>query len=147
MSHLRLLSAVSLAIACSSGLHAQEQGACVDNLKATIEKVFSGLTSQYSEAFRPARNCIASGKCRRPDVEVTLQEFLVDEEMVSIRRKKLRVVREFMKATEETPNSDACGVLTVVPPVVARMEGLNAQELKRLSELVESRFGPTISAQ
>ncbi len=82
--------------------------------------------------------CMQGRQCSKPEALVTLQEIMVDEEVIKLQRQKVALMKRF--AAQAGPTASACHVAQLLPALTEEMTTLNAQQLARFEALSQQRF-------
>ena len=132
MKHLIVVVLLTLMSFTAS---AQDQSQCDAALDAQLKEMYALNQSyagsvQYKEMSQTFMSCMQSGKCGKPEALIGLMEAMVDEEVISIQRRKLAAIKAFFIRMRESRN-DSCTASREFPAVLDQLRVLNKAQLDR----------------
>lgn len=134
-----------IVVALAAGVHADvqaQQSDCEREVDAKLNEMWNvssslGSTTQKKIMDR-AMACMQGGQCSKPEALVRLQEIMVDDQVIELQKKKVTALRRF--ASSSGPNANACAVAALLPPLIAELTALNAQQLARFEALAHQHY-------
>lgn len=82
--------------------------------------------------------CMQGRQCSKPEALVTMQEIMVDDEVIRLQRQKVALMKRF--AAEAGPTVSACHVAKLLPALTEEITALNALQLARFEVLAQQHF-------
>lgn len=135
--------AIALLYFLALAVHSQvRQSDCEREADAGLNQMWSIAAAAGSvtqkKVMDQALACIQGQQCSKPEALVTLQEIMVDEEVIKLQRQKVALMKLF--AVEAGPTASACQVAKLLPALTEEMSALNARQLARFEALAQQHF-------